>query len=66
MVTREDVMVYSAMIGAFSILASGFCFDIARAGLGLAFAVIGLISAVALMISYLHYSPPTAKNRVEG
>jgi hypothetical protein len=53
MITRQDVMVYGAMIAAFCTLAAGFCFDIGYRGSSFAFGAITAGSVVAAFLAYL-------------
>lgn len=53
-VTREDVMVYSAMLGGFFTLAAGFLGDIGFKGSAFACVAIAIVSVIALCTAYLH------------
>ena len=53
-VTREDVMVYSAMLGGFFALAAGFLGDIGYKGTSFACVSIAIVSLITLGIAYLH------------
>lgn len=57
---REDVMVYSAMLGGFCALASGFCFDVNFVGTAWAFLAISVVSVLVLCTAYLHSLPPSS------
>jgi len=54
MITRYDVMVYSAMIGAFCALAAGFLKDVEFPFTALALAVIAVCSLITGAMAYLH------------
>jgi len=53
-VTREDVMVYSAMLGGFFTLAAGFLGDIGYKGTSFSCVAIAVVSLISLGIAYLH------------
>jgi hypothetical protein len=52
--TREDVMVYSAMVAAFSLLAAGFLKDVGFGGTAFAFAVIAMTAMITGLMGFLH------------
>ena len=52
--SRMDVMAYSAMSAAFSVLAAGFCRDINFHGTSFAFAVIAVCAMITGLLGYLH------------
>jgi membrane protein implicated in regulation of membrane protease activity len=60
---RMDVMVYSLMVGTFTLLASGFCLDLNWRYTGAAFAV---ISVCALLVALLGYLSPDTRNVTQG
>ena len=49
---RQDVMAYSAMASAFSLLAAGFSKDVGFSGTAFAFAVIAVLSMIVGLLGY--------------